>query len=139
VAAVGELGVDLRGVRLYDGSGLSRANRIPALTLAQLLRAAGGAEHPELRPLLTGLPVAGFSGTLRERFVTAPASAGAGLVKGKTGTLTGVTALAGVVPDRSGRLLAYAFMTDHVPVPKTFAARDAMDRMASVLARCGCR
>jgi D-alanyl-D-alanine carboxypeptidase/D-alanyl-D-alanine-endopeptidase (penicillin-binding protein 4) len=138
VASVHALGVDTRGVRLYDGSGLSRANRIPALTLAQLLRVAGSAEHPQLRPVLTGLPIAGFSGTLDERFLRGPSTAGAGLVKAKTGTLRDVTSLAGVVRDANGRLLTYAFVADQMPSAQALAARDTMDRLAAALASCGC-
>jgi serine-type D-Ala-D-Ala carboxypeptidase/endopeptidase (penicillin-binding protein 4) len=138
VGSVAGLGVDVRAIRLYDGSGLSRANRIPAVALAQLLRVAASAEHPELRPLVTGLPVAGFTGTLDTRFRRGPAAAGAGVVRAKTGTLRGVTSLAGVVPARTGPPLAYAFIADQLPVPRTLAARDTLDRLAGVLAACGC-
>jgi D-alanyl-D-alanine carboxypeptidase len=60
------LGLELSRVRLYDGSGLSRHNRVPLRTLADLLDLA--TRQQELRPLLTGLPVAGFSGSLGYRF-----------------------------------------------------------------------
>jgi D-alanyl-D-alanine carboxypeptidase/D-alanyl-D-alanine-endopeptidase (penicillin-binding protein 4) len=139
VASLRVLGIDKTGVQLYDASGLSRRNRVPARALAQVLRVAAQAEHPELRTVLTGLPVAGFTGTLDDRFQQAPASAGAGLVKGKTGFLTGVVSLAGVLPDASGRLLAYAFIADALPPGRAAAARDTMDRMAAALVRCGCR
>lgn len=131
-----ELGVPTQGLRLYDGSGLSRDNLIAPRTLVALLALAGDASHPELRPILTGLPVAGFSGTLSGR---PAAGASAGAVRAKTGTLTGVSALAGTVVDADGRLLTFAVLTDEVPSTGTLAARRALDAVATRLARCGCR
>ena len=55
-----------------------------------------------LWPLSTGLPVAGVTGTLAERFSTAGTDAGRGVVRAKTGTLTGVDALAGLMRDAEG-------------------------------------
>ncbi len=61
------------------------------------------------------------------------------MVRAKTGTLTGVSSLAGVVPagDASPpgqfRLLAFALMTDDVQVSNTLDARDALDRIAAAL------
>jgi serine-type D-Ala-D-Ala carboxypeptidase/endopeptidase (penicillin-binding protein 4) len=136
-----ELGVPTDGLALLDGSGLSRGSRIAPETLGALLAlAAGDGADARLRPLVTGLPVAGFSGTLAERFDTAAAGrAGAGVVRAKTGTLTGVSSLAGVVargddsPPGQVRLLAFALMTDDVQVSNTLDARDALDRIAAAL------
>jgi D-alanyl-D-alanine carboxypeptidase/D-alanyl-D-alanine-endopeptidase (penicillin-binding protein 4) len=136
-----ELGVPTDGMALLDGSGLSRGSRIAPETLGALLAlAAGDGADPRLRPLVTGLPVAGFSGTLAERFGTAASGrAGAGVVRAKTGTLTGVSSLAGVVargddsPPGQFRLLAFVLMTDDVQVSNTLDARDALDRIAAAL------
>ena len=96
---------------------------------------AASTDHPQLRPLLTGLPVAALSGTLAERF---DESAGAaGWVRAKTGSLRGVTSLAGTVQDADGRLLVFAVLADAVPA--TTAARDAVDSVAAALVACGCR
>lgn len=90
----------LAGARLADGSGLDRADKVSAGLLAGLLALAAGPDHPELRPVLTGLPVAGFSGTLGDRYTaTSPAT---GLIRAKTGTLTGVNSLAGTAVDAQG-------------------------------------
>ena len=63
-----KLGVDTRGVRLFDGSGLSRDDRISGDTLTQVVRLATGERHPELSAVLAGLPVGAFNGSLAARF-----------------------------------------------------------------------
>ncbi|MFC8915445.1 D-alanyl-D-alanine carboxypeptidase/D-alanyl-D-alanine-endopeptidase [Streptomyces sp. NPDC057116] len=129
-----ELGVPLAGTRFADGSGLDRADRATAALLTALLARAADPARPELRPVLTGLPVGGFSGTLEDRFGDgSPGAAGAGLVRAKTGTLSGVNALAGTVVTRDGRLLAFAFLAGRTPSP--YAAQPALDRLATALLR----
>ncbi len=137
-ATLTKLGLDVSKATIYDGSGLTRANHVPLDLLAGAIRVAASSEHPELRHLLTGLPVAGFTGSLEDRFAGLGAGAGTGLVRAKTGTLTGVHSLAGYVRDRTGTLLVFAIATDNVAVPKTLAARAALDRAAAALANCGC-
>ncbi|NBM19238.1 D-alanyl-D-alanine carboxypeptidase/D-alanyl-D-alanine-endopeptidase [Streptomyces sp. GC420] len=134
-AAIGRLGADTGGSRFADGSGLSREDRLSASLLARILVRATDPAHPELRPVITGLPVAGFSGTLQGRYE--PGSAGTGMVRAKTGTLSGVNALAGTVVSADGRLLAFAFLTNGTT--DAVAAQAALDRLASALANCGCR
>ncbi|MGX2996470.1 D-alanyl-D-alanine carboxypeptidase/D-alanyl-D-alanine endopeptidase [Streptomyces sp. JNUCC 64] len=134
---LGEVGVPLGGARFADGSGLDRADRLPPATLTALLAAAARADRPALRPALTGLPVAGFTGTLRNRYSSGSGEAATGFVRAKTGTLTGVHALAGTVVDRDGRLLAFAFLSDGPPTDPA-VAQGRLDRMAATLAACGC-
>jgi serine-type D-Ala-D-Ala carboxypeptidase/endopeptidase (penicillin-binding protein 4) len=131
---LGELGVPTDGLDLRDGSGLARSSAIAPVTLARLLQVAAGPAHPVLRTLVTSLPVAGFSGTLAFRYAKAPSDSGAGLVRAKTGTLTGVSTLAGLT-EQSGRTLLFVVMSDHVPVGGTVAAREALDRFAATVAR----
>jgi D-alanyl-D-alanine carboxypeptidase/D-alanyl-D-alanine-endopeptidase (penicillin-binding protein 4) len=107
------------------------------LLIAQIAALIASPRHPELRRVLTDLPVAGFSGTLAARFRTRGTLHAAGLVRAKTGTLSGVSTLAGVVVDADGRLLAFALMADRAPY--FVAAEAALDRTAAVLAGCGCR
>ncbi|MFI6382484.1 D-alanyl-D-alanine carboxypeptidase/D-alanyl-D-alanine-endopeptidase [Streptomyces sp. NPDC050658] len=134
-AQLKKAGLPLKGTKFADGSGLDRADRISASLLAALLDRAADPKHPELRSTVTGLPVAGFTGTLVDRYPKD--SPGTGVVRAKTGTLTGVNTLAGTVVDADGRLLVFAFMTTGTTDPK--AAQAALDGMASAVAGCGCR
>ncbi|MDH6225759.1 D-alanyl-D-alanine carboxypeptidase/D-alanyl-D-alanine-endopeptidase (penicillin-binding protein 4) [Streptomyces sp. MJP52] len=133
-AELKRLGVPLEGVRFADGSGLGRGDRLSARALTRLLTAAADPRRPELRPVLTGMPVAGFSGTLSARAADGRA---AGMVRAKTGTLTGVNTLAGTAVDAQGRLLAFAFLAEGTPAK--YPAEDALDRLAATVAACGCR
>jgi serine-type D-Ala-D-Ala carboxypeptidase/endopeptidase (penicillin-binding protein 4) len=132
------LGLDLSTARIQDGSGLSRTNGVPLRLLAAVVTLAASDAHPELRAVVTGLPVAGFTGSLADRFTGAGAVAGSGYVRAKTGTLTSVHSLAGVVRDRTGTLLVFAIATDSAAPNKALAARTALDRAAGALASCGC-
>jgi len=124
------------GIQTYDGSGLSRMNTITPLALARLVSVAAAGTHPELRAVITGMPIAGFSGTLARRYSGGATQAGAGVVRAKTGTLDGVNTLAGLAYDADGRLLTFAFMANHVSDPS--AALSALDRLATTVAGCGC-
>ncbi|MFF4386165.1 MULTISPECIES: D-alanyl-D-alanine carboxypeptidase/D-alanyl-D-alanine endopeptidase [unclassified Streptomyces] len=124
------LGVDTAGSRFADGSGLNRADKISAGLLTGLLTKAADPQRPELRPVLTGLPVAGFTGTLKAR--NSGSSPAAGLLRAKTGTLSGVNSLSGTVVDPSGRLLAFAFLTANTPGPE--GAEKALDKLAAAVA-----
>ncbi|QGV79290.1 D-alanyl-D-alanine carboxypeptidase/D-alanyl-D-alanine endopeptidase [Streptomyces ficellus] len=127
-----ELGVPLAGARFADGSGLDRGDRVSAALLTALLARAADPDRPQLRPVLTGLPVGGFTGTLEDRYADgSPGAAGAGLVRAKTGTLTGVNALAGTVVTADGRLLAFAFLAGRTP--SAAAAQPSLDRLAAAL------
>ncbi len=137
--ALTALGLPTADLRLYDGSGLAGQTRVPPHVLGEVLTTASSAARPQLRPLLTALAVAGFSGTLAPpRFTELGVTVAAGLLRGKTGTLTGVSALVGTVEDASGRLLAFVFLADQVPAGGTLAARDALDRLGAAVAGCGC-
>jgi serine-type D-Ala-D-Ala carboxypeptidase/endopeptidase (penicillin-binding protein 4) len=137
-----EVGVGREAVALVDGSGLSRLDRLAPAALTRLLaRVAsddGSDTAQRLAPVLTGLPVAGFSGTLMDRYRTGGGLPAAGVVRAKTGTLNGVSALAGLVRTADGRLLAFDLTADGVPLGATRRAEAALDRLAAALAACGC-
>jgi D-alanyl-D-alanine carboxypeptidase/D-alanyl-D-alanine-endopeptidase (penicillin-binding protein 4) len=130
------LGVPTEGIEIYDGSGLSRDNRITPDALLAVLRAAatGG---PALRTVIEALPVAGFTGSLTDRFDGAFPEA-RGLVRAKTGTLTAVSSLAGVVVDQQGHQMVFVLMADRISKPRETAAENALDDAAAALAACSC-
>ncbi|HKS99066.1 MAG TPA: D-alanyl-D-alanine carboxypeptidase/D-alanyl-D-alanine-endopeptidase, partial [Rugosimonospora sp.] len=132
IATLDKLGVPTAGARLYDGSGLATADKLTPQLLTSVLTIASRTDQPALHGLFTGLPVAGYSGTLMNRYHAQSSASGAGLVRAKTGTLTGVNALAGLVVDASGRLLAFAVMADRVTAG-TLNAEAALDRVAAAL------
>lgn len=135
VRTLGEAGVDTTPATLYDGSGLSRRSSMPPGVLLDVLRLA--TTRPELGSVLTGLPVAGFTGSLALRFEDAPAE-GRGRVRAKTGTLTGVSSLAGIATDVDGNPMIFVLMSDRVAVEDTLDARDALDSAAAALGACRC-
>jgi D-alanyl-D-alanine carboxypeptidase/D-alanyl-D-alanine-endopeptidase (penicillin-binding protein 4) len=138
-AVLRKLGVR-RGISLVDGSGLSPRDRIAPATLVQLIRMAAAPGQPGLRPVLTGMPVAGFSGTLARggsvfNDLGPPAL---GVVRAKTGNLLTVASLAGLAYAKNGQLLAFAFMADRLPKAGLDPAADDLGRLATSLAGCGC-
>ncbi|MER5637416.1 D-alanyl-D-alanine carboxypeptidase/D-alanyl-D-alanine-endopeptidase [Kitasatospora sp. NPDC002227] len=136
--ALTKLGLPMAGVVLHDGSGLHTQNLIPPLVLAKVIGLASAPEHPELRPVLTGMPIAGFTGTLVNRFgATSGAQSAAGIVRAKTGSLSGINTLAGTVVDADGRVLVFAMMTKTTAAADT--ARSAVDRIVAKIAACGCK
>jgi D-alanyl-D-alanine carboxypeptidase/D-alanyl-D-alanine-endopeptidase (penicillin-binding protein 4) len=138
-AVLGDLGVEI-GAGMTDASGLAGGDRLAPAALVAVLRLVAGPARPQLHLVVTDLPVAGWAGTLSGRYTSAPASAAAGLVRAKTGTLTGVSTLAGFVPDAAGRLLAFSFVADRVgpTAAGTTAAEAALDVLTASLATCSC-
>jgi D-alanyl-D-alanine carboxypeptidase/D-alanyl-D-alanine-endopeptidase (penicillin-binding protein 4) len=120
-----EAGVPLTGVRIVDGSGLSRLDRLTANALGGLLKVAWA--DPTVHPvMLASLPVAGVNGTLHDRLRTPPAR---GRVLAKTGTTDIASALSGYVSD------TYAFAVVQNGNPLSYWwARKAQDRFAQILA-----
>ena len=101
--------------------------------LTHAIRAAVQADPTH--DLLGWLAEAGLTGTLQNRFTSSP---GTGVVRAKTGSLTGVTALAGVVITADGRPLAFAALVDGMPYGPE-APQAAIDEFADGLAQCGCQ
>jgi D-alanyl-D-alanine carboxypeptidase/D-alanyl-D-alanine-endopeptidase (penicillin-binding protein 4) len=128
------------GVSLADGSGLSPRDRISPAALVKLVGLAAAPGHPGLRAAITGLPVAGFAGTLAAggSVFGTPGRAGLGVIRAKTGNLNTVAALAGVAYASNGQLLGFAFMADHLPPAGLDPAASGMVHLATVLATCGC-
>ncbi len=132
-----DAGVRLTGSVLYDGSGLSRADRADPRLLVDVLRLAADPVRPDLAAVVEGLPVAGFTGSLSTRMDAGP-PAGLGRVRAKTGTLTSVTSLAGIGTDLEGTLFAFALMADRFAPVDAVDARQALDSAAAALGACRC-
>jgi len=90
-------GLPMQGVRLADGSGLDRANRLTSRFLAALLLRMD--QHPYSRDYLASMAVTGQRGTLRNLYVGTPLQ---GKFYGKTGTISGVRAISGVLVTAEG-------------------------------------
>ena len=97
-------GHDVDQVVPQDGSGLDPDNRVTCSLLVDVME-----DDLHGAPLVDSLPLAGESGTMKTRFV---GTAGEGRVRAKTGTLLGVTSLAGVVDTPAGRRLAFALISN---------------------------
>jgi D-alanyl-D-alanine carboxypeptidase/D-alanyl-D-alanine-endopeptidase (penicillin-binding protein 4) len=139
ISELRRLGVS-SGLHLVDGSGLSPQDAIAPATLVKVLELATA--DSRVRALLAGLPVAGFSGTLSagQSVFSGIGGAALGSVRAKTGNLSTVTALAGLVTDKNGGTLVFAFMADQIPAAGMLqAAANAIDEAAVALANCGCR
>jgi len=100
------LGLDTKGLNLVSGSGLTRINRMSTRQFIQLINASY-LDFEVLPELLSSLPIAGRDGTLRSRMHGTQAF---GRLRGKTGSIDGVAAIAGVVQSRGGELLAFSVM-----------------------------
>ena len=101
------LGVNPNSYRMADGSGLSRQNTATPRALVETLRAMYSAPGREV--FHASLPVAGVSGTLRNRLRRTPAQ---GMVYAKTGTLRGVRALSGYMNHPDYGTLVFSIMVN---------------------------
>jgi serine-type D-Ala-D-Ala carboxypeptidase/endopeptidase (penicillin-binding protein 4) len=111
---------------MVDGSGLSRANRTTPRDVVELLVGMDGTDLAE--PMRISLAVAGQSGTLSDRMRGTPAQ---GRCRAKTGTLVGVSNLAGYCTSRSGARTAFAILM----AGSVWTAHPLQNRMAAALAR----
>ena len=117
------LGLPAGALTASDGSGLDRRDRLSCGLLQGLLAGA-----PADGPLADGLPVAGTSGTLVRRFLNTPA---VGKVRAKTGSLSGVAALAGYATGADGRSFGFSMLANDLPSESAGTA--LQDRLATVL------
>ena len=122
--ALGDAKLPTAGLRLGDGSGLEVTNQSSCAVLAAALRLPDRGGAPQLSPLLA---VAGRSGTLSVRLVGTPLE---GKLRAKTGSLNGVSGLAGYIDGR--RSLSFAFVANG-PLSES-AGRLLQDRLAALLA-----
>lgn len=136
-------GIDMTGMRVVDASGLSDGTRLSAEAVASVLVAGADGSHPALQEVLAGggLPIAGYTGTLGNgmRFHLPVHADAVGNARAKTGTLPGVTSLAGTVVTADGRLLVFAVGADQIGQDAAaLEAASVLDEIVAELARCGC-
>lgn len=121
------LGLGHYPYKVADGSGLSLYNYVSAELLCALLRHAW--RTPSIRqPLLQSLPIAGVDGTLEKRM---RGTAAQGNVRAKTGTLTGISSLAGYCTMKDGRQLCFAIINQGVM--RNATGKTFQDRVCKVL------
>ncbi len=127
------LGIDTKGMKLVDGSGLGGSNRISAVTVSQLLLKIRS--EPQLKVVYDSLPVGGESGTLIGRYhTTAPQAVG--IVKAKTGSTRNTVSLAGYT-NAGEKEYVFVVIADGVGRTKRSqnAARSAIDRMLGTITK----
>ncbi|KGN32048.1 D-alanyl-D-alanine carboxypeptidase [Knoellia sinensis KCTC 19936] len=140
VSTLGAAGIPTDGLRILDASGLSPGQALTASSLSELLGRAATGDLPEFRRAVATFPVAGLSGSLHDRYRSNETRAVAGIPRAKTGTLRGISSLAGTTVDADGRLLTFVILADKVPATSgTLGARKALDRFVTALTKCGCR
>nr|WP_202895754.1 D-alanyl-D-alanine carboxypeptidase/D-alanyl-D-alanine-endopeptidase [Iningainema tapete] len=128
-ATLTQLGVEPTGYFLVDGSGLSRKNLISPEALVQILGAM--ARSPQAPFFRASLPVAGKSGTLKNRLIGTPAE---GIVQAKTGTMSGVVTLAGYVNSPKYTPLVFSIMVNQSDQSAS-VVRQAIDEIVVLLSQ----
>ncbi len=103
-----EIGLDLTGFNLADGSGLSRINYVTARNIADLLTHMSKHKHAQV--YIDSLPVAGVDGTLRNRMKGTAAEKN---VRAKTGYISRVSSLSGYVRTKSGEPIVFSILMNH--------------------------
>ncbi len=126
--AIHDLGLSMKTARIYDGSGLSTGDRLSAAQLLGLLRNVG--QQGWSSYYRAALPVAGVSGTLKDRMRSGPAH---GNVTAKTGTLNDASALSGYVNAANGHRIIFSMIMNR-PSMNVLAAHQLQDRIAQLLA-----
>lgn len=139
VAVLAKQGYALPYGQLYDGSGISRSDRLTANQLTDLVAMVLEPERSDLAVMTTGgaLPVAGRSGTLAakyHRYTAAPSKCAAGKITAKTGTLNDAVALTGWTTGTDGRVKTFAFLVNGKRATKTLMQR--VDGLAATVTGC---
>ena len=116
------------GAQLVDGSGLSRGNRASPYRVVRLLRAMYEREQEQSDAYIDSLSIAGSDGTLKDRMRRGPAR---DRCRGKTGTLSDVSALSGYCEVTYGNTWVYSILMNRV---SPTGARVLQDRMLQKIA-----
>ncbi len=142
IANLNALGVDTAGLRIADGSGVSRADRLNALALALILQLTSTADPARFAVMFDAgsLPTAGVDGTLKakfHRFTSKPSACARGAIRAKTGTLHDTIAVSGTAHDIDGQLKVFSFLVNNPPTNVTpLRTRQALDGLAATITGC---
>ena len=133
-------GPDLTNFQDYDGSGLSRSDRLSAETISKILGVDSNPLYaPLLQPIMDGLPVAGEAGSTLgpewNRFTTPESKCAVGKVMAKTGTLTGAVALSGLTKGDDGRWKIFSFVENNATTPN-IDVKHTFDGLAATVNGC---
>jgi serine-type D-Ala-D-Ala carboxypeptidase/endopeptidase (penicillin-binding protein 4) len=124
-----ELGVNPQSYRLNDGSGLSRHNLVAPSAFVQLL--SGMTNTPEGKVFRDSLPVAGISGTLKNRMKGTSAQ---GIVQAKTGSMGGTISLSGYMNSPKYSPLVFSIILNQHDRPTSEMSK-VIDRVVVALSR----
>ena len=121
------IGIDANGIKIVDGSGLSRMNIVTTRQVATLLRYMRG--HKYFDSYYESLPIAGVDGTIRHRMIGTNAQRN---LRAKTGYVSYVRALSGYVTTTEGEDIIFSFIVNHYDVP-TSMANELQNRIGVIL------
>ncbi len=125
--ALTSFGIDPKRYRMIDGSGLSRSNMVMPADVVKILRVMDASSEADL--FRASLPVAGLSGTLKNRMRNTPAQ---GIVQAKTGTLRGVKALSGYMEHPDYGTLLFSIIANQ-PGQSNAVMSTTIDRIVLLL------
>jgi D-alanyl-D-alanine carboxypeptidase/D-alanyl-D-alanine-endopeptidase (penicillin-binding protein 4) len=128
-ATLGKAGVANIEYKIADGSGLSLYNYVTPELMVKLLVYAYR-KPAIIQHLYSALPIAGEDGTLKKRMLKTPAK---GRVRAKTGTLEGISSLAGYCPTAEGHMLAFCIINQGVM--KNTDGREFQDKLCTILCK----
>ncbi|MGI9136042.1 MAG: D-alanyl-D-alanine carboxypeptidase/D-alanyl-D-alanine-endopeptidase [Candidatus Nanopelagicales bacterium] len=137
-----ELGVDPGALALYDGSGVSRKDRLTASALTQLIALTTVGDPARFAEMYAerSMPISGQTGTLKAgygRYVTKASKCAAGKVRAKTGTLFDTIALSGVASSVDGAQRAFSIMVNKRPAKYSkLTTRQAVDSLVATITGC---
>jgi D-alanyl-D-alanine carboxypeptidase/D-alanyl-D-alanine-endopeptidase (penicillin-binding protein 4) len=127
-------GIDTSKIRIIDGSGLSRSNRVPAAVINRIL-AQVYAESEKHAAVRAGMPVSGKPGSLRFRFNAGKQRDALNLIEAKTGWIRTGYSLAGFIKAKDGTDLI--FTVYNLGNSVSYRNRAAMDALVHGFFRCG--
>lgn len=137
-----ELGVDPASLAIYDGSGVSRRDRLTASALTQLIALTTVGDPARFAEMYAekSMPVSGQTGTLKAgygRYITKASKCAVGKVRAKTGTLFDTIALSGLTSSDDGAQRAFSIMVNKRPSQYSkLATRQAVDALVATITGC---